>query len=239
VQTPPRPVGPPFALSMNSNLRAVTGIDPSRYKLIRLPSGQFQLVTVPRSSMVVLCEATGDSARVVSVLSDSDDVPNRVPADACTTRRSFEDDGTANVSSPPKMVTIGVSPGTYALELRSTLEVIRYVGQVLAFQEAETARFPMFPERCVTLKFIPNDASHPTCDGAVLIHLLNTTGTTAPSDLSVSYHGERWSLPAPHNCPDREHCDLSQETMSIISLLLNRNKSAKDIPSTPAVEVVP
>jgi hypothetical protein len=60
-----------------------------------------------------------------------------------------------------------------------------------------------------------------------------------PSDVSVLYHGDRWSLPRSHTCQDREQCDLSQQTMSIISLLLNRNKSAKDIGSTPAVQVVP
>ena len=239
VQTPPRPVGPPFSLAMNSNLRAVTGIDPTKYKLVKLPSGQYQLMTVPRSSMVVLCEAAGSSARVISVLSDSDDVPSRVRADACATRRSYDNDGSASAASPAKMVTIGVTPGTFALELRSTLEVIRYVGQVLAFQEEETAKFPKLPERCVTLQFIPYDASHETCKGAVLIHLLKSAMTDVPSDVSVTYHGDRWSLPAPHTCPDREHCDLSQETMSIISLLLNRNKSAKDIASTPAVQVVP
>jgi len=224
---------------MNSNLRAVTSIDPTRYKLARLPSGQYQLMTAPRSSMVVLCEADGDSAKVVSVLSDSDDVPSRVRADACLTRRSYDDDGATSASSPEKMVTIGVTPGTYSLELRSTLEVIRYVGQILAFQEAATAENPKLPERCITLQFINYDASHETCKGAVLIHLLKTAMTDAPSDISVLYHGDRWSLTAPHNCQDQEHCDHSQETMSIISLLLNRNKSAKDIPSTPAVQVVP
>jgi hypothetical protein len=236
VQTPPKPVGPPFALAMNSNLRAVTGIDPTKYRLTRLPSGQYQLMTVPRSSMVVLCEATGNSARVISVLSASDDVPSRVRADACTTRRSYDEDAGASSAAP--MVTIGVTPGTYALELRSTLGVIRHVGQILAFQEAETARHPKLPERCITLQFIPYDASHETCNGSVLIRLLKTAVIDMPSDVSVLYHGDRWSLPAPHNCQDQEHCDHSQETMSIISLLLNRNKSAKDIPSTPAVQVV-
>jgi hypothetical protein len=207
--------------------------------LRRLPSGQYQLMTVPHITMVVLCEATGTSARVVSVLSESDDTSNRVRADACTNHRSFDDDEAEAGAPLTAMVTIGVTPGTFALELRSTLEVIRYVGQILAFQGAETAKFPQFPERCVTLQFIPYDSSHTTCGGAVLIHLLNTTGTNASSDLSVSYNGQRWSLPPPRTCPDLEHCDHSSETMSIISLLLNRNKSAKDIVSTPAVEVVP
>lgn len=238
VEKPARPVGPPFTLSMNSNLRAVTGIDPAKYRLVRQPSGQYQLMTVPRASMVVLCETTGGTAKVMSVLSDADDVPTQVRADACTTRQSSDDDGTSKARSPSKMVTIGVTPGTFALELRSTLEVIRYVGQILAFQEAETARNPHNPERCITLQFIA-DSSQETCKATVLFHLVKTTTSPEPSDLNVWYHGDRWSLPASHNCPDLEHCDLSQETMSIISLLLNRNKSAKDIVSTPAVEVVP
>ncbi len=236
-QTPGKPVGPPFTLAMNSNLRAVTGIDPAKYRLVRLRSGQYQLTTVPRSSMVVLCEANGTSARVVSVVADADDAPRRIRADACATRGMSDDD--APPGEPPQMVTIGVTPGTFSLELRSTLEVIRYVGQVLALQQAETANFPKRPERCITLQFIPYDESHETCKGAVLFHLLNSTGTNAPSDLNVLYHGDRWSLPAPQTCPNPAQCDLSGETMSIISLLLNRNKTAKDIPTTSAVEVVP
>jgi hypothetical protein len=238
VMRSPRPMGPPFTLTMSTNLRAITSIDPTKYMLRKLPSGQYQLMTVPHASVVILCEATPTAARVVSVLSNSDGTPTRVRADACTTHRGFDEDA-AETEPPNAMVTIGVTPGTFDLKLRSTLEVIQYVGQILAFQEAETARFPQFPERCVTLQFIPHDRSHNTCAGAVLIRLLNTTGTNAPSDFNVSYNGQRWSLPTPHTCPDSEHCDHSTETMSIISLLLNRNKSAKDIASTPAVQVVP
>jgi hypothetical protein len=237
-EAPPRPVGPPFSLAMNSNLRAVTSIDPTKYRLVRLRSGQYQLMTAPRSSMVVLCEADTDSSRVVSVLTDAQGASIRVRADACSTRRSSDDDE-AGSAPPAKMVTIGVTPGTYAIQLRSTLEVIRYVGQILAFQESETAKHPQLPERCITLQFVAYDALHATCDGAVLIHLANTTSLIAVPDLSVVYHGERWSVAAPHTCLSQEHCDLSQQTMSIIALLLNRNKSAKDIRSTPAVEVVP
>lgn len=239
VMRPPKPMGPPFTLTMNTNLRAITGIDPTKYMLRRLPSGQYQLMTTPHSSLVILCEATPTSARVVSVLSDSDDTPARVRADACTTHRGFDDDEVGTDPRPATMVTIGVTPGTFNLKLRSTLEIIQYIGQILAFQEAETVKFPSYPERCVTLQFIPHDSSHRTCEGGVLIRLLNTTGTSSPSDVNVLYNGQRWSLPAPHTCTDPEHCDHSSETMSIISLLLNRNKSAKDIVSTPAVEVVP
>jgi hypothetical protein len=238
VEAPPRPVGPPFSLAMNSNLRAITNIDPTKYRLVRLRSGQYQLMTVPRSSMVVLCGATGNSAQVVSVLSDADDASNQVREDACATRRSYDDDETGS-APPAKMITIGVAPGTYAIQLRSTLEVIRYVGQILAFQETETAKYPQLPERCITLQFIVYDSLHATCDGAVLIHLVDTTATIAPPDLSVIYHGRRWSVAAPHSCVNLAHCDLSQSTMSIISLLLNRNKSAAEIAKTPAVEVVP
>jgi hypothetical protein len=223
---------------MGSNLRAVTSIDPAKYRLVRLRSGQYQLMTVPRSSMVVLCEADSESNRVVSVLSDAEDASGRVRADACSTRKSSDDDETGS-APPAKMVTIGVTPGTYAIQLRSTLEVIRYVGQILAFQEAETAKHPELPERCITLQFVAYDALHATCDGAVLIHLVNTTSLIDVPDLSVVYHGARWSVATPHTCLSQEHCDLSQQTLSIISLLLNRNKSAKDIPTTPAVEVVP
>jgi hypothetical protein len=239
VKVPPRHVGPPFDLTMDTNLRAITSIDPAKYTMRRLPSGQYQLVTVSHSSMVVLCEAMGNSARVVTVLSDTNDAPLRVRANACTAHPDSDDDSARAAASPADMVTIGVTPGTFVLELRSTLEVIRYVGQILAFQEAETAKHPDRPDRCVTLRFIRYDQTSATCDGAVLFRLLNTSKLNAPSDINVSYDGQRWSLATPHYCADPERCDHSAETLSIISLLLNRNKSAKDIAATPAVEVVP
>jgi hypothetical protein len=40
-------------------------------------------------------------------------------------------------------------------------------------------------------------------------------------------------------CVTGNPCDHTLEAMSMVSLLLNQNKSSKDIPKTPAVEAVP
>jgi hypothetical protein len=177
---------------------------------------------------------------VVSALADDGDVPIKVDKAACSKRRSYDEDDTAPpVLAPDQTVTIGQTPGTFAIRLRSTLEVIQYVGQLLAYQEAATAKHKDRPERCATLQFIKYDTSNATCDGAVLFRTQSDFGPTTPSALSVQYNGRQWSLAPPHICAEPEHCDYSLQTMAMISLLLNENKSAKDIPTTPAVQVVP
>jgi len=254
---PPKPVGPPFALNMGAQLRAVTEIDPNRYMLRPAGGGKYQLMAPSHQSMVVLCEDPNTPATqdpyiaqdhgILSALSEIAIGAVRVPADACSlNRRPDEDEDVATLANRD-MVVIGTTPGTFILRLRSTLEVIQYVGRVLAWQQFETAKLrsqnPAYPERCLTLTspYLANryDPTVDTCRRDVLFRLIPTNSLIAASDLSIAFDGQRWSVPAPKPCPDPKQCDYSLETMSIISLLLNQNKATKDIATTPAVQVVP
>jgi hypothetical protein len=239
VRQPPRPVGPPFNLDLGSNLRAISNLDPRRYDLLRLPSGQYQLATTSQGDSLVLCEETAQGPRVASIVENSDDRWARVSPNACEIGQdtTAEEDMPDEVLNIGRHIAIGTAPGTFVVKLRSTLEVIQYVGQVLAFQQQETAKYPRRPERCVTLEYEPLDG--PTCERGVLFHLQNSTTSLYSSGISLAYDGQRWSLPAPRVCTDPDGCDHTLQTMSMISLLLNQNKSAKDIASTPAVQVVP
>jgi hypothetical protein len=241
----PRPVGAPFTLNMNKDLRAITNIDPTKYTLAKLRSGQFQLMAASHGTTIVLCESMDDGTVIpASVLSGGDPQLRKVPANACDPSAEAGDTGDDDTdiapAAPPASVIIGAKPPTFTLKLRSTFEVIQYVGQVLEFQEAETAQHPDRPERCITVEQQSALPTTPTCNGGVLFHLQHISPVLDPDAISVPYDGQNWSLPPPVPCTDPEnHCDHTLETMSIISLLLNQNKSAKDIATTPAVQAVP
>jgi hypothetical protein len=238
VPEPPRPIGRPFDLDMNRDLRAVISIDPARYRLLPLSSGRFQLVTMPHGDTLVLCEERAAGPRIASILAVAGQSLQELPPSACDPR--LDPDAEGDAASRPAAaapVMVGKSPGTFVLQLRSTLEVIQYVGEVLALQQRETARYPTRPERCVTLEYEPLDGS--TCDRGVLFHLRNTTGVLDPWGISISYNLQQWSLPPPKVCLGPDRCDHTLQTMSMISLLLNENKSAADIARTPAVQEVP
>jgi hypothetical protein len=225
-------------------LRAITNIDPTKYTLRKLKSGQFELMAASRGKSIVLCEPMPDgSVFPASVLGSGDVEGARIPANACDPAAGSQDpddDNQVVAGAPAPSLIIGADRNTFTLKLRSTFEVIQYVGQVLAFQAAESAQTPDRPERCITVEQQPAQPNAPTCSGGALFHLQHQSSAFEPDVTSVPYDGENWSLPMPMPCTDPENrCDHTLETMSIISLLLNQNKSAKDIAGTPAVQVVP
>ncbi|MDR3522252.1 MAG: hypothetical protein P4L54_11645 [Acidocella sp.] len=229
----PKLIGKPFNLDLPKDLRAIAAIDPTKYTMARTKNGQFQLMSATRKTSVVMCSDTGSGPQVVGVLASSVAQVPKVPEKACEPGNgaSSEDDNVLPASAGP-MKSVPV------FKLRSTLEVIQYVGQVLAFQEQQTAAHPDLPERCITLEY--EKLTGPTCNGGVLFHLIGPTpGPSLEQGNSVTYNGETWSLPDPEACTNPERCDHTLQTMSMISLLLNENKSAKDIGTTQAVQIVP
>jgi len=254
----PRPVGAPFSLDMGKNLKTITGIDPTKYTLTQIKSGpdkgKFQLMRASKGSSIVLCEATASVPVVVSALENNDGAEVQVPANACDPNQGGDADDSEAGTPPAKPITIGKDSGTFVLKLRSTLEVIQYVGQVLALQDRLTYDDPSYNpdhiEQCITLQTQRREGgdAKPTCTGGgELFHLQNTSGEVDLSSVGINSAGQTWSLPPPvdcaavgfSDCSDPEKYDHTLETMSIIALLLNQNKSAKDINTTPAVQAVP
>ncbi len=249
----PRPVGAPFALDIAHNLKAVTNIDPAKYTLMQVKSGpdkgKFQLMTVARSGLTVLCEAGDKGPRVVSALGgEGGEV--RVPRNACDPGAAADDQ---SAPDPKAQVTVGKDPGTFVIKLRSTFEVIQYVGQILNLQQRQTEddalHNPDKIEQCITLEPQQREGglAHDTCANDGELFDLRQGEAPDGSIANVGYDGDLWSLPAPPSCADGdlndcykpEKYDHTLETMAMISLLLNQNKSAKDIATTPAVQSVP
>ena len=112
------------------------------------------------------------------------------------------------------------------LSIRSTYEILQFLGQVLRFQEEHGNN------RCLTL-----DEFDTSCDkGDVLFQVNAPVGTPV---VSTRYNGERYTI-HDRGCTKikEEVCDYSLEVFAILELLLNANKAATDIPSTPRVQVV-
>jgi hypothetical protein len=243
VQQFPKPIGPPFALDMHKDLASITRIDPKKYTLDRLPSGQYQLMSLSSDTVVVLCHATRSGPQVMTVLSGSGDGPEEVPAGLCDLKQNFAGGSNAAMGTQDRaaFVHIGTSPGTAVLKLRSTLEVIQYLGQILAFQQEH---------HCITVEYesLPtgpgmeqglNCSSTAEQSFGTLFRLVHSSNSSDASPISVAYGGQRWFVPPLPECGQTLHCDHTRQTLAIVSLLLDQNKSVEDLPRTPAVQTVP
>jgi hypothetical protein len=120
--------------------------------------------------------------------------------------------------------------GSLGLALRSTYDIIQFLGQVLRFQQEEEE-----VNRCLTLG---NRVDERTCDrGEVLFQVNAPVGTPV---VATRYGGASYAL-YDRSC-DRnrqEPCDYSVQVLAILELLINENKAAKDIIATPRVQFVP
>jgi hypothetical protein len=114
--------------------------------------------------------------------------------------------------------------GTFSL--RSPYQIIQFLGQVLRFQE-ETGR-------CLLLGKEPEDGR---CDtGEVLFQVNAPFGTPV---VGTRYRDGWYALYDRHcNKEQYQPCDYSLQVLAILELLLNENKSAKDIIAIPRVQVV-
>jgi hypothetical protein len=115
----------------------------------------------------------------------------------------------------------------YSLWVRSTYDMLEFLGQVLRFQEEKGSN------RCLTL-----DAADRRCDNGEVLFQVNAPGGRPV--VATSYGGRPYTL-SDRGCRINfeEPCDYSLQVLAILELLLNANKAAKDIIATPRVQVVP
>ena len=113
------------------------------------------------------------------------------------------------------------------LIVRSTYEVIEYLGQILSFQEKEKAEGH---NRCVTLTGLGDR----TCEQDVLFQVNPVRGTKL---VSTVYNGMRYTINS-DTCYDPLVCDHSAEVLKIVNLLINNSKSAAIIPQVPTIRTI-
>jgi hypothetical protein len=123
-------------------------------------------------------------------------------------------------STPPKK--------NAGLTVRSPYEILQYLGQVLRYQEEAV------PNRCITLD--PNRNVRRCDEGEVLFQINAPTGTP----VVTTKYGDSVYVLSDRACSKLydKPCDFSLQVLAILELLINENKAAKDIISTPRVQVV-
>ena len=112
----PTMVGGPFTLDMHTELHSLAAMDPEKYRLKKLPSGEYQLITAQSHETVVLCQEsrTGGSPTVLATLHGEAGV-SRVPSDACYAR----DNGASEDAAAPSRDAM--TSGTTMLDRKSVV----------------------------------------------------------------------------------------------------------------------
>jgi hypothetical protein len=209
------PVGPPFRPNNANLLHDMLSMDHNKQTLTKLPGGLMQLGVRSDEDEIVLCQdrpASGAAARLKVTMGDP-----------CNPGATSEPMG-AKVSRDEALLDFTV---------RSTLGIFSFLGQVLGGEERRSEKAGT--DICITLD--DRGSQHDCASGQVLFHL---THDRTHARFGVDYGGEFWGVPEARPCLNpTEACDHTLETLSMVSLLLNLSKSARDIPSTPAVQLVP
>jgi hypothetical protein len=198
------PVGPGLLGAWTlDQLDTLRQIDTTKYKLI----GN-RLYSISPDARLAICYESGRSLHLL--------IPSPIGDKACTQSEVI-------VFEPPTKKNIG-------LALRSTYDIIEFLGQVLRFQQEKG------DNRCLTLDNKPMGDRR--CDtGEVLFQVNAPVGTPV---IGTRYDNGWYAL-SDRGC-DKNHqtpCDYSIQVLAILELLINENKQAKDLISTPRVQVVP
>jgi hypothetical protein len=217
-------VGPPFRPDGANFLRDLLSMDHTKQSLARLPGGLLQLSVQSAEDQIVLCENTPGSF--------DDTVMSERPASAAR-EALLNDPCNQRSASDPGGYTGVRRESLPGFTVRSTLGIFTFLGQVLGGEERRSEKAGT--DICITLD--DRGSRYDCASGQVLFHL---THDRAHARFGVEYGGDFWGVPDVKPCLDpNEVCDHTLETLSMVSLLLNLNKSARDIPSTPAVQLVP
>jgi hypothetical protein len=179
-----------------SNLSDLRQFDIDHYRLV---DNRLYSISEPR---LAICYEHGGTLSSL--------IPVQYPDAACTRKQ---------VIVAPTRTDVGLS-------VRSTYDIIQFLGQILKYQEEEPKN------RCLTL-----DTNDETCSSGKVLFQVN-----APTGIPViaTKYADRWFALYDRGCNEkwREACDYSVEVLAILEILINENKSAKDIIATPRVQVV-
>jgi hypothetical protein len=197
-----RPIGGSLegAWSLKDNLDQLRQLDGAKYKLI----GK-QLYEVSGQLLAVCYE---DAQKKLHSL-----IPRQYPDAACTQNEIID-------RRPLTQRNAGLS-------LRSTYDIIQFLGQVLRFQQEYGEG------RCLTLESTKRD-----CDTDEVLFQVNAPAGTP---VIATKYGDAWYAIYDRACDKlhRQPCDYSPQIIAILELLINENKAAKDIIATPRVQFVP
>gem|GEM_PF-2795350 len=121
----------------------------------------------------------------------------------------------------------GDQPRSQNRHIRSVYQMIQHLGQILNLQDADAA-----DNRCIVLE---RERDRRSCDtGDVLFQVNSSRGQPV---ISASLGGRTYSV-VEGGCSRTAACDHSTQVLGILTVLLNINKVAKDIPNPAVVSVI-
>jgi hypothetical protein len=198
-----RPIGGRLEGAWNlTNLDQLRQLDGAKYKLM-----DKQLYEVSGQLLAICYEDAQQKLRSL--------VPWQYPDAACTQNQIID-------RKPPTQRNVGLS-------LRSTYDIIQFLGQVLRFQQEHGEN------RCLTLD---RSRVKRKCDTDEVLFQVNASVGTP---VVATKYGDAWYAIYDRSCDKihRQPCDYSVQVLAILELLINENKLAKDIIATPRVQLVP
>jgi hypothetical protein len=246
------PVGPPFVLTMDKHLKELSKVDSGKYEVDPLqpnPSPDpkarkkqpFVVVDEPSKGVVYpRYQLFSVSDKKVLICFNSPNARPRTPAEEklCKKSGAPPESEIAERAPPPACQRAidfldGNCSATLKFAVRSAGDVIHFLGDLLWEQEDGTSGLhdPItlgFCEHAEQERYRRGDVG---C-GDVLFNVAPEKDGV-PGRLRVPYRGGYYTLPnaAPH--------DQTLEVLAIAAQLINLNKAAKELRSTPTVQIVP
>lgn len=265
------------------DLQTLAGLDPSKFQWVRTDGKQnlYSVYAVSSAPKTVLCfantpvatgsePASGSGACVSSVVEGNEDeststaqlppvetppplsVPATTPSAYCQVLNRF----VATFSSPKNAPDLGGTKSSLRLQIRSAGEMIQFLGDLVAYQEALRKRTPHPRELFrlndpLTFGYCADEPAGERRSGCADI-FFNLRHSTCDTRFAVKYRGSIWAVPnyshrLDSRCDGGEtEMDTSEpvkdhtiEVFAVVQQLVDLQQSATDILQTPYVQILP
>jgi hypothetical protein len=243
------PVGPPFPVEMDKHLKELSKVDTDKYELDPLELNPDAASRSKQPYTLVEDPVEGTAYPFYQLFSVADKkilicfntarASKRSPADQklCkqhvgeAARSELSAEPSAPCQSPAEYLTSSNCSATLKFSVRSAGDVIHFLGDLMWLQENPRLRaaglYTPF-----TLRNCPPEARTDCESGGALFNLLlESPGTQGR--FHVPYRGQSYTVPVAS--PD----DHTLQVLAVTAQLINLNKSAKELSSTPTVQIVP
>jgi hypothetical protein len=218
------PVGPPLSEARAADPGVLALVGEGKMRLSPLPGGRFRLER--EEARVAACHRVEVGGKSILVPVAGMPPGTRMDRDApiCVM---------PEVSAEQAAAAPGARPGVRRIEVRSVLDIIRFLG-VLARVQAEMPRGLDGQAPCISFAV---RAGRRAC-----LFRLSRAGVDAPPARiawTVEHDGATWQVPAyTEPGPEGVLGDYTVRVLGLLTELLNLKKASSAIPTTRAVEVV-
>jgi hypothetical protein len=237
------PVGPPFAANMDKHLKELSKVDVDKYELDPLEPNPdpvarhkepYTLVEEPVEGKIYpRYQLFSVSDKKVLICFNSEKASPR-DRKLCRESGGASPENKPQATYPPcrrpeDLLRTYCSGATLKFAVRSAGDVVHFLGDLIWLQENN--RLPHWElHNPVTLGYCEESAA-PHCTDTLFSIVRETQGS--PGRLRVPYRGDYYTVP---NSTSENH---TLEVLAITAQLINLNKSAKELRSTPTVQIIP